>query len=152
MILPLFDYSGMLLLSCNKTDKEDLQIIQNNVLRLCLGFRLKDRISLDVIYKKANLVGLEQRRCIQTLSLLYSHGESNANTFVIPARNTRAANRRKFKTEKYENAKYKNSPYYRAAKLWDTLPDQIRDSSSLGELKKHLKALYSVFDENKFLL
>ena len=152
MILPLFDYSGMLLLSCNKTDKEDLQIIQNNVLRLCLGLRLNDRISLDAIYKKANLVSLEQRRSIQTLSLLYSHGESNANTFVIPVRNTRASNRRKFKTERYENAKYKNSPYYKAAKLWDSLPDNIRDSDMLGELKKHIRAFYAVFDEKYFVL
>ena len=46
MILPLFDYSGFLLLSCFKTDKEDLQVIQNNALRLCLDIRLNDRVSL----------------------------------------------------------------------------------------------------------
>ena len=35
-----------LLLVCNKTDVEDLQTIENNVLRLSLGIRLNDRISL----------------------------------------------------------------------------------------------------------
>ena len=35
MIMPLFDYSGFLLLSCLKTDCEDLQVIQNYALRLC---------------------------------------------------------------------------------------------------------------------
>ena len=39
MILPLFDYSGFLSISCNKTDREDLQVIQNNALRHCLGLR-----------------------------------------------------------------------------------------------------------------
>ena len=60
MILPLFDYSGFLLISCYKTDREDLQVIHNNALRLCLDIRLTDRISLIEIHRKANLVGLEQ--------------------------------------------------------------------------------------------
>ena len=120
MILPLFDYSGFLLLSCLKTDREDLQIIQNNALRLCLNLRLNDRVSLCNIHATSNLASLEQRRCIQLLSLLFIHGESHLNVFEIPARNTRAAAIRKFKTEIYKNSKYKNSPYYKAAKLWDT--------------------------------
>ena len=59
MILPLFDYSGFLLLSCNKSDREDLQTIQSNVLQYCLGIRLSDRISLVNIHSRANLVSLE---------------------------------------------------------------------------------------------
>ena len=129
MILPLFDYSVFLLLSCPKTNREDLQVIQNNALRLCLDIRLNDRITLIDIHNRANLIGLEQRRCIQLLSLSFLHGESNVNVFEIPARNTRAAEIRKYKTEIYKNSKYKNSPYYKAAKLWDTLPRNMRDST-----------------------
>ena len=112
MILPLFDYSGFVLLSCNKTDREDLQTIQNNTLRHCLGLRLNDRVSLSDIHIQANLLSLEQRRCIQLLSLLFMHGKSHENVFEIPARQTRAANIPKYKTEIYKNSKYKNSPYY----------------------------------------
>ena len=43
------------------------------------------------------------RRYIKILSLLILHGQSNENVFVIPARNTRAADRPKFKTKIYEN-------------------------------------------------
>ena len=75
MILPLFDYSVFVLLSCNKTDREDLQTIQNNTLRHCLGLRLNDRVSLSDIHLQANLLSLEQRRCIQLLSLLFMHGK-----------------------------------------------------------------------------
>ena len=64
MILPLFDYSGFLLIACNKSDREDLQIIQNNALRNCLELRLNDRISLVEIHRRAKLCSLEQRRCI----------------------------------------------------------------------------------------
>ena len=99
MILPLFDYRGFLLLSCPKTDREDLQVIQNNALLLCLDIRPTDRILLIDIHNRANLMRLEQWRCLQLLSLLFLHGESNVNVFEIPARNTRAAEVCQYKTE-----------------------------------------------------
>ena len=151
MILPLFDYSGFVLLSCNKTDREDLQTIQNNTLRHCLGLRLNDRVSLSDIHLQANLLSLEQRRCIQLLSLLFMHGKSHENVFEIPARQTRAANIPKYKTEIYKNSKYKNSPYYKAAKLWDTLPRAIKDSDTIGELKHHLKLHFPRYVDDFYL-
>ena len=152
MILPLFDYSGYLLLSCYKMDREDLQIIQNNALRLCLGIRLNDRISLFEIHSRANLLCLEQRQCIQLLSLLFMHGQTNVDAYEVPVRNTQAANIRKFRTEIYKNSKYKNSPYYKAAKLWDTLPRHVKDSTTLSELKQHLKVLYPSYVDDFYLV
>ena len=105
MILPLFDYSGFLLLSCNKSDREDLQTIQNSALRFCSGIRLSDRISLVNIRNRANLVSLEQRCCIQILLVLFKYGKQHPNVYTVPPRNTRAANRLRFKTEKYEKWK-----------------------------------------------
>ena len=96
--------------------------MQNNALQLCLDLRLNDRISLVEIHRRANLVSLEQRRCIQLLSLSYIHGNANPDVYHVPARNIRAGTKNKFKTMKYENAKYCDSPYYKASKLWDTLP------------------------------
>ena len=141
MIIPLFDYSGFLLISCNKTDREDLQVIQNNTLRRCLGLRLNDRISLVEIHRRANLVSLEQHRCIQLLSLLYVHGIMNPDIISVP---------QKYRTEKYENTKYRDSPYYKAAKLWDTLPQNIVDTGTLIEFKRLLKPYFSPFRDTYF--
>ena len=44
-VLPYFDYGGFLLVSCNEGQKHDLQVLQNNALRICLRYRLIDRIS-----------------------------------------------------------------------------------------------------------
>ena len=101
-----------------------------------IDIKLNDRISLVEIHRKANLVSLEQRRCFQLISLLYQHSELNENVFEIPARNTRAVNRRKYRTEMYHNIKYKNSPYYKGAKFWDTLPRLVIDSQTLMDLKR----------------
>ena len=151
MILPLFEYAGFLLISCYKTDREDLQIIQNNALRLCLGLRLNDRISLVEIHRRAHLISLEQRRCIQLMTLLYQHGERNNTVFEVPVRQTRATNFRKYKTEIYHNSKYKNSPHYKGAKFWDTLNRPAKDSGTLTELKQHLHVLFPHFDDNFYL-
>ena len=35
-VLPLLDYVGLVLLTCNIGVRKDLQILQNNALRLCL--------------------------------------------------------------------------------------------------------------------
>ena len=71
VILPIMDYSGFLLLACNREKKGEFQIIQNDALRYCCKKRLEDQVTLVEMHKKANLASLEQRRCVQTLTLMY---------------------------------------------------------------------------------
>ena len=65
LILPIFDYSGFLLLACNKDKKKDLQVIQNDALRFCDSIKRDDRVLLETLHNKANLASFEQRRSIQ---------------------------------------------------------------------------------------
>ena len=94
-ILPLLDYAGFLLLSCNKSDRHDLQVIQNNVLRTCFNVRLIDRLSLVDMHREASLVSLDQRRQIQLLGLMYIY-RNFGNVERVFARNTRQAHRFNF--------------------------------------------------------
>ena len=73
------------------------------------------------------------------------------NAIEVPARNTRAANVRRYRTEVYTNSKYKNTPYCKASKLWDTLPREIETSQTLHELKSQVKAHYPSFIEDFYL-
>ena len=66
-ILPLLDYAGFLLISGNVSDRQDLQTLQNNALRVCYNVRLRDRISIELMHNRANLLSLEQRRQKQLL-------------------------------------------------------------------------------------
>ena len=72
-ILPLFDNVGFMLISCKKSDRSDLQVIQNDALRTCYNVRLRDRLSIAKMHKKSNLLSLEQRRTFQLLGLMYLH-------------------------------------------------------------------------------
>ena len=42
-ILSVFDYAGFMLISCNKSDREDLQVIQNDALRTCYNVKRRDK-------------------------------------------------------------------------------------------------------------
>ena len=47
----IFDYSGFLLLACNKDKKMDLQIIQNDALHFCDNTRRNDSVHLSLRYE-----------------------------------------------------------------------------------------------------
>ena len=47
MILPLFDYTGFMLLSTNISDRNDLQVLENTALRICSNVRLRDMVSIE---------------------------------------------------------------------------------------------------------
>ena len=72
-ILPVFDYVGFVLISCNKADRHDLQIMQNDALRTCFNVKRRDKFSVAKMHKKAKLLSLEQRRTLQLLQLMYLH-------------------------------------------------------------------------------
>ena len=113
-ILPLLDYAGFLLHSINISDRDDLQVLQNDALRTCYNIRRRDRMSIKKLHAEAKLLSLDQRRKIQLLSLMYNHRKCQDVRRPAP-RATRNAVRYSFYTERYNNVKYKNSPYYKGS-------------------------------------
>ena len=140
-ILPLLDYAGFLLNSCNVSDRDDLQVLQNDCLRSCYNVYCRDHVSVAKLHLDANLLSLDQRRKMQLLSLMYKH-KLVFNTGRTFQRATRGAERYTFDVERYNVIKYKNSPYYKGADLWDTLPRQVIDSTCFTELKKNMSLFY----------
>ena len=69
VILPILDNVGFLMVACGK--KKEFQIMQNDALSFCNNSRRNDRISIVNLHSKAKLASLEQRRCLQLLSLMY---------------------------------------------------------------------------------
>ena len=106
----------------NKSDENDLQVLQNNALRICFNVRLRDMVSVERMHNRAKLLSLDQRRQKQVLFLLFIHKGRCTGIRRIHARNIRAANVHKSS----HNVKYKNSPYYKGSLLWDTLPVMTR--------------------------
>ena len=97
-ILPVFDYAGFLLILCNKSDRNDLQVIQNDALLTCYNVKQRDKLSISNMHKRPHLLSLEQRRTFQRLRLMYLHKSNPQNVRILP-RQTRAADRDQFKVE-----------------------------------------------------
>ena len=89
-IMPILDYSGFISISCNISDRNDLQTLQNHALRICYNVRLRDRESVERMHNRANLLSLEQRRQKQLLHLMFIHQQRH-NVARIYQRQTRAA-------------------------------------------------------------
>ena len=148
-ILPLFEFSGLMLMACTKSDRQDLQVIQNDALRTCFNVKRRDKLSILNMHIKANLLSLEQRRTMQLLRLMYMH-KSNPVNLLHLVRNTRAANRDQFYVEQYSNCKYKNSPFYKGVEIWKMLPDDLVASDTQMKFKLALKSRYKKYDPTLF--
>ena len=143
-ILPVFDYPGYVIISCNKSDRHDLQIMQNDALRTCFNVKRRDKLSISKMHKKAKLLSLEQRRSLQLLYLMFQH-KTDVINLRRHNRNTRAAARDHFYVERYNNVKYKNSPFFKGSELWDELPNDIIACDSIFQFKKKLKCKYTIY-------
>ena len=75
---------------------------------------------------------------------MYRH-KSNYDVQHVFHRTTRGAGRYKFDLERYNVMKYKNSPYYKGSELWDELPRQVIESTSLTEFKMNLMHGYRTY-------
>ena len=132
------------MISCNKSRKEDFQIMQNDALRFCKNTSLNDRISLVKLHEKANLASLEQRRYIQLLTLMYKNSKKEGNR-IIGARATRQQEKYVFRTDNKIGTKYSNSPYYKGSKLWNVLDKDVQFSDSIFLFKQHVKKMYKKY-------
>ena len=132
MILPLFDYRGFLLLSCNLGQKRELQKIQNHCIRTCLLYNRIEHITIDRLHFEMRLVSLEQRRQVQCLVLMYRL--SKKEMYIKRTNvNTRGNVKIKFKLMTRCSGKYLGSPLYRGSLLWDKLEKEIQNLPSVKQ-------------------
>ena len=141
-ILPLIDYASFLLLSVSLGCKRDLQGLQNNALRICLRYRMQDHVTRDQLHDDANLQSLEQRRIVQTLSLL--HDCSNNHDYVKTTRNrTRADAKIVYNIPTKCTTRFLNSPYYKGIQYWNMLENHVQRAATPFIFKKYMRSLYN---------
>ena len=140
-ILPLLEYAGFILVSCNVGQRSELQTLQNNALRLCQRYYLVDRVRIDLLHYECRILGLEQRRRKQLLRLMYLHSRND------PTRLTRAMAKVVFKTATKCTGKYLNSPFYKGTLFWNQLSHTVQRSDTVLHFVKGLKTLYTQYQE-----
>ena len=136
IILPLLDYTVFFLISCRKEDKNDLQKLQNDVLRVCNMSKISDIVSIAKLHEKCKMISLEQRMKKQLLWLMYILSRDD-DFLKVTNRVTRSAEKIVFKTPVKITPTYERSPYYIGKKLWNGLSRTIQDFLHLR--KKYLR-------------
>ena len=145
-ILPLMEYAGFVLISCNIGQRQELQRLQNNALRKCKRYYLRDRVQINVLHSECAILGLEQRRRKQLLRLMYIHSRKVAN-LKRPARQTRAASKLTFNIATKCTTKYICSPFYKGNRLWNDLSEDLQKSCNVLKFTQGLNTLYKVYEE-----
>ena len=82
--------------ACNKGDRDDIQTMQNDFLRICNMSQNSDKISIEKLHEKCKMISLEQRRRKPLLRLMYLLSK-DVKFLHVPGRLTRNANRITFK-------------------------------------------------------
>ena len=133
-------------MSFNVSDKNELQILQYNGLRICYNFRLRDMVSIEHMHNLAHLLSLDQRWQKQVLFLMFIYQNRHVEARRVYPRNTGAANAYSFVREKYNNVKYKNSSYYKGSLSWDTLTATTRLCLNITDFRNSLICIYSKYN------
>ena len=141
-----FKYAGFVLVSCTVGQRRELQKLQNNALRLCQRYYLRDRVRIELLHNECNILGLEQRRRKQTLQLMYLHSR-NVDNVKKPVRETRAGMKIVFKTATKCTGKYQNSPFYKGTLFWNQLNHELQCSNTVIQFLCGLRKLYTQYQE-----
>ena len=143
-ILPIIDYSGFLLLTCTSSDLDELQVIQNDVLRICNRSKLSDRISRIELHKICKSIGLKQRMQKQLLWLMYILLRDDTYLRMAP-QETRSAQKVVFKVPAKILPIYERSPYYQGITLWNELEKDTQKRDNVFAFKKDIEKLYKCY-------
>ena len=123
---------------------EDLQILQNDILRICTRTKLADRVPIPELHRICKIISLKQRMQKQLLGLMYLLSKEPLYLHV-PVCQTRSTDNIQFKVPAKILPVYEHSPYYIGTKLWNDLSKEIQKKDNVYDFKKEINRLYKTY-------
>lgn len=149
LVVSRLDYANVLLYGAPVASVQRLQSIQNNAARMVTRTPIRDHIT--PVLQQLHWLPVSQRIVFRIMSLTYNiiHAE-NAPVYLkdlvkahVPARNLRSGSNGTLlavpRTRKNVGDRAFNTC---APRLWNSLPRELRDATSLPTFKKHLKTFF----------
>ena len=138
------DYCNSLLAGVSGANLDKLQRVQNALARVVTGTRRRDHIT--PILAELHWLPVRARITFKIATLVFkirtTHQPPYLDALVvdyIPARTLRSASKILLREERPRTAIGARSFRHTAAKTWNGLPDNIRQSQSLATFRTHLK-------------
>ena len=135
-VLPLLDYVDFIIESAPKRAVDQLGKIQRRAIKIIdRGIHHgNNTVELERLY---NLNPLKERRRVHHLSLMYRLAHDGYNLDVVrPSVHLRSKNKIKFLTPATKLTMVLNSPFYRGARLWDMLSEDVQRATTKFKFKK----------------
>ena len=145
VILSRLDYCNSTLSGLPSCSLNRLQKVQNNAARLVLRKRKSDHVTH--LLEKLHWLPVEARIHYKIATLAFRHFENSLPSYLSellhtyqPSRTLRSSSEKLLKVPKtYLKSAGNRSFYFQAAKIWNSLPTNVRSSPSLSSFKKNLK-------------
>ena len=146
MITPHFNYCDIVWSGCTKKKANELQRVQNIAAKAIVN--RKDTSSNQAL-KELKLLPLQNKREIHTAVMVYKTLDGRApNPQIQEIRNclpqhtysTRATTQNTFIYKKHKHSKNENSTIYKATRIWNKIPLNIRNQDTQDKFKNTLQA------------
>ena len=139
MISPIMEYGDVIYGGAKGKQIQQLQKIQNRILRICIYTNVY--IEKEQLYILCKTSKIEVRREVHLNLFMY---KQQGNVDIINKRkvNTRAHDALLFTTHKPQNEKYKQNVHYRGAISWNNLPSIERNIPEYEKFKNRQKTKF----------
>ena len=146
MIIPHFDYADVVYDGMSKGNADQLEVLQNKCLRVCLKSEPKTRVT--DLRAEAGVTSLSNRRIAHTCSVVYQGARNMSTTGVnamfvfneqVAERSTRLSCNCNIVKPDYRLDIARKNVKYRGATYHNTLPNDIKTACSLNSFKSRLK-------------
>lgn len=150
LLLPVLDYADVCYLDLTEVQLDKLERLQNFCIRFIFGLKKFDHVS--PFRTKLKWLPIRRRRDMHVLSLLYTilfHSSTPGYLkdrfeflFSLNNRNLRSSENLLLKFPSHNQSFYGNSFSVHAVRLWNALPLEIKQASSLFSFKNKVKLFY----------
>ena len=145
LIISRLDYCSSTLSGLPSCSLNRLQKVQNNAARLVLRKQKSDHVT--PLLEKLHWLPLEARIHYKIATLAFRHFENSLPPYLSellhtyqPSRTLRSSSEKLLKVPKTNLKSAGNRSFHlQAAKIWKSLPTNVRSSPSLSSFKKNLK-------------
>ena len=145
-----FNYCDVVYSNMDKYLKNKIEKVQNLCLRFIFDIKRKDHANYDLLRKELKWLDMTSRRLKHGLTLIYKIMHDLAPDYLrdaftlvseIHSRNTRSSNSNIWIKNSIKSKIHRNSYTFQMVKVYNSLPEDIKNSISVNSFKKRITEL-----------